>query len=143
MRIFLTAIALSAILVGSFGILPVFGQFLEPIVVTTDKLAYDDGDTILISGEVKDLFSGVPVALQIIASNGNLVTIAQLDVSVDKTFNTQVTAGGHEWRTQGTYTILVTYGEILSFVIMTCCLKECLCSSLYPLEKPRSPDKQK
>jgi len=110
MRAFLTAIALSAILIGSFGILPVFAQFLEPIVVATDKLAYDDGDTILISGEVKDLFSGVPVALQIIASNGNLVTIAQLDVAADKTFSTQVTAGGGEWRTEGTYTIKVTYG---------------------------------
>jgi predicted secreted protein with PEFG-CTERM motif len=110
MKAFLTAIALSVILIGSFGIMPVFAQFMEPIVVTTDKLAYDDGDTILISGEVKDLFSQVPVALQIIASNGNLVTIAQLDVGVDKRFSTQVTAGGHEWRTQGTYTIIVTYG---------------------------------
>jgi predicted secreted protein with PEFG-CTERM motif len=110
MRAFLTAIALSAVLIGSFGILPVFAQFIEPIIVTTDKLAYDDGDTILISGEVKDIFSTVPVALQIIASNGNLVTIAQLNVGIDKIFSTQVTAGGPEWRTAGTYTILVTYG---------------------------------
>jgi len=111
MRSLLTVTVLSAIMIGSFGILPVFAQFLEPIVVTTDKIAYDDGDIILISGEVKDVFSGVPVTIQIIASNGNRVTIAQLDIAVDKTFNTQVTAGGPEWRTEGTYTIIATYGS--------------------------------
>jgi len=85
-------------------------QFLQPIVVATDKLAYNDEDTILIFGEVKDLFSGVPVSIQIISPIGNAVTIIQLDVAADKTFNTQVTAGGAEWGSQGIYIIIATYG---------------------------------
>ena len=80
------------------------------LTIETDQLSYDDGDIILISGEVKDLFSGVPVALQIISPIGNAVIIIQLDVDTDKTFNTEVIAGGAEWDSQGTYTIIATYG---------------------------------
>ena len=106
----LTVLALSAILIASIGLAPAFGQLTGPIVVKTDKASYVDGDIVVVSGEVKDLLSGTPVTLQVIAANGNIVTIEQLDIGADKKFSTEITAGGGLWKSAGTYTIKVLYG---------------------------------
>src|SRR3989338_473930 len=110
MNTHLSVFALSAIIIASIGIAPAFGQIADSIVVTTDKPSYEDGDTILVTGEVRELLSGYPVSLRVIAPNGNLVTIAQIDVSSDKKFSTELTAGGALMRAGGTYTIEVLYG---------------------------------
>jgi len=102
--------AFTAILVASMLLTPAFAQIVEPIVVTTDKKSYSDGDTVAVTGQVKDYISGQPVSLKVIAANGNLVTIKQLDVNTDKTFSTNLTAGGALWKSAGTYTIDVLYG---------------------------------
>jgi predicted secreted protein with PEFG-CTERM motif len=109
MRTLYTAIALFTILAPSVG-LPVFAQEFEAITVATDQEAYEDGDTIIITGTVRERLSGYPVSLQVIASNGNIVTINQLDVSEDNTYGVEVTSGGGLWRSAGTYTIKVLYG---------------------------------
>lgn len=101
---------LFAIIIASISGASAFAQILEPIVVTTDKDSYADGDTVVISGEVRDLLSGTPVSLQIIAANGNIVGIEQLDVGADHKFSKEITAGGGLWKSQGTYTIKVLYG---------------------------------
>ncbi len=106
----LKVFTLFAILVASIGLTPAFGQTMGPIAVTTDKTSYKDGDTIMISGEVQDLISGTPVALKVIAANGNVVVIDQLDVGADRKFSTDVVAGGGLWKSQGTYTVEVQYG---------------------------------
>jgi len=110
MKAHFSVFALSAILIASIGMSPVFGQIVEPVVVTTDKAAYGEGDTIMVSGEVRELLSGFPVTLQVIAPNGNLVTIQQLEVGLDKKFNYELTAGGPLWKAEGTYLIKVLYG---------------------------------
>jgi predicted secreted protein with PEFG-CTERM motif len=106
----LKVIALFAILIVSVGITPVFGQAAPAIQVTTDKEAYSSGDAIIISGQVRETMAGVPVTLQVIAANGNIVTLAQLDVGPDKKFGTELTSGGPLWKSSGTYTIKVLYG---------------------------------
>ena len=83
---------------------------ISGIVVTTDKESYNDGDTVVISGQVRDLLSGTPVSLQVFAANGNLVTIEQIDINPDKTFSTEISAGGALWKSKGTYTVKVLYG---------------------------------
>src|SRR3990172_7903173 len=83
---------------------------LSGIIVTTDKEYYADGDTVVISGQVRDLLSGKPVSLQVFAANGNLVTIEEIDVSPAKTFSTEISAGGGLWESKGTYTVKVLYG---------------------------------
>ena len=105
--------ALIAILFSSVGVTTpsVYGQIIEPITVTTDKEAYATGDTIMVSGEVRELLSGFPVAIQIISSNGAIVGIDQVDVGTDRTYSSEVIAGGNLWRTTGTYTVKVTYGS--------------------------------
>ena len=106
----LSVLALSAILIAGIGLAPAFGQIIEPINVSTDKSSYVEGDTVMVSGEVKELLSGFPVTLQVIAANGNLVTVQQLEVGSDKMFSTELSAGGSLWKSQGTYTIKVLYG---------------------------------
>ena len=101
---------LLAIIVASISGGSAFAQMLEPITVTTDKASYADGDTIMISGQVRDLLSGTPVSLQVIAANGNIVGIEQLDVGADHKYSTELTAGGGLWKSKGTYTIKVLYG---------------------------------
>src|SRR3990170_3728284 len=110
----LKAFTLFAIIIVSIGGGYAFAQTddldLSGIVVTTDKESYNDGDTVVISGQVRDLLSGTPVSLQVFAANGNLVTIEQIDISPDKTFSTEIFAGGGLWKSKGTYTVKVLYG---------------------------------
>ena len=110
MNTHLSVFALSAIIIASIGIAPAFGQIVDSIVVTTDKTSYEDGDTILVTGEVRELLSGYPISLRVIAPNGNLVSVAQIDVGSDKKFSTELIAGGALMRSEGTYTITVLYG---------------------------------
>ena len=56
MKSHLAVFALSAILFASIGMAPAFGQIQSSVVVTTDKSSYSEGDTILVTGEVKDLY---------------------------------------------------------------------------------------
>jgi len=109
MKDHLSVFALSAILIASIGMAPAFGQ--SPIVVTTDKASYSEGETILITGEVSQLLGGYALSLTVIAPNGNLVSIDQLTVGADKKFSTSVAAGGALMKIEGTYTVTVQYGD--------------------------------
>ncbi len=100
---------LTAILISGIGVTPAFAQE-DPIAISTDKSSYSDGETIIVSGEVSVLLSGYAVSLQVIAPNGNRVTLEQLDVGEDKMFSVELTAGGPLWKESGTYTIKVLYG---------------------------------
>ena len=83
-----------------------------PITITihTDKSVYRDGDTVHVSGTVSNLLEGFPITLSAIRPDGKVVTIQQFDVSNDRTFETELTAGGLLWDTNGIYTINVLYG---------------------------------
>ena len=107
-----TAIALFAILATGSTLIPAFAQNVpaNAVTVATDKDSYSDGDTITISGTVSQVLSGYPVTLQVIAANGNVVRVEQLDVSQDKTYGIDITAGGGLWKSSGTYTVKVLYG---------------------------------
>lgn len=80
------------------------------ITVTTDKSSYFDTDIIKISGTVDKILEGASVTLQIISSDGNLMNISQITVGSDKKFSTELTAGGSLWKSDGSYTIKITYG---------------------------------
>jgi len=110
MKTHLSVFALSAILIVSIGMTPAFGQIQSSIVVTTDKTSYSEGEIILVTGEVRELYSGIPVSIIIKAPNGNIVRIAQETVGADKKFSLEHTAGGGLMKTEGTYIISVQYG---------------------------------
>ena len=114
----LKAFTLFAILIASIGGGSAFaqtsgqiGQMIEAIVVTTDKESYGDGDTIQVTGEVRELLSGYQISLQVFEPKfGNRVAIEQFSVGPDKKFSVEITAGGVYWSSDGTYTIKVLYG---------------------------------
>ncbi len=110
MKAHLLAFTISAIFIVSIGMTPAFGQVQGSIVVTTDKSSYSEGEIVLVTGEVRDLYSQTPVSVIVKAPNGNLVSIAQITVGADKKFSTEVTAGGALMKTEGSYTITVQYG---------------------------------
>jgi len=111
MKAHLSVFALSAILIASIGMTPAFGQIQDPIVVTTDKASYSEGDTIMVTGEVSQLLGGYAISLTVIAPNGNIVALDQLTVGADKRFSTSFGAGGNLMKFEGTYTITVQYGD--------------------------------
>ena len=107
----LKVFALFAIMIAGLSGSPVFGQIVEPIAVTTDKDMYANGETVMISGEVKDLLKGYQVTLQVFEPRfGNQVALQQFGVGPDKRFSAEITAGGPLWRADGTYTVKVLYG---------------------------------
>ena len=79
--------ALFGILITSIGISPTFGEN-GTIVVSTDKPSYLHGDTISISGEIKNMVPGDQLSILIQSPNGNLVALDQLTVGVDNQFST-------------------------------------------------------
>jgi predicted secreted protein with PEFG-CTERM motif len=108
--------ALFAILAATVVAIPAFAQMdnpfdTVPITVTTDKEFYEDGETIVISGESKDFISGVQVSIIVVNPIGNVVTVQQLDLETDKTYSTSITAGGGLWKAAGIYTVKVQYGS--------------------------------
>ena len=110
MKAHLTVFALSAIMIASIGLAPAFGQIQTPIVVTTDKSSYLEGETILVTGEVQNLYSGTPVSLTVVAPNKNIVALAQITIGADKKFSEEITSGG-VMKIEGTYIVTVQYGS--------------------------------
>ena len=105
--------ALLAILVTAIGTVPAFAQSsldTVPITVSTDKESYADGETIIISGETRDYISGVQLTVVITNPIGNRVYLDQVEVGTDKTYSTEIAAGGSLWKAPGTYTVHVQYG---------------------------------
>ncbi|QLH06588.1 hypothetical protein [Nitrosopumilus ureiphilus] len=86
------------------------GGIQNSIDVTTDKASYSEGEIILVTGKVRDLYSGTPVSVIIIDPNGDLVSMSQVQVSTDKKFSTELTVGGALMEVKGTYTITAQYG---------------------------------
>jgi len=111
MRSHFMVFALTALLVLSIGVSPTFAQIVEAIVVTTEQSSYQEGDKIVILGEVREILSGYQVTIQVFEPNfGNRVYINQVSVGVDRTFSDQITAGGPLWTSSGSYKIMVLYG---------------------------------
>jgi predicted secreted protein with PEFG-CTERM motif len=102
--IFYTLILLGMISIGT--------AFAEGSLVSvqTDNDNYDEGDTILISGEISTIIGNTQVTMQLF-KEGNLIEIAQIKVSQDGNYAHTVSAQGPLWQNQGTYMIKVTYGE--------------------------------
>lgn len=80
------------------------------IVVETDKNAYERGDIMVISGEVRKVANTIPLTVQIIDPNQNVVHIDQILVAQDGRFSLTVPVEGPLWKTPGNYTLIAQYG---------------------------------
>lgn len=101
-------VVLSALL---FFMMPfsAFAQTESLISVTTSEKSYEEGDTVVVSGEVTSIILDTPVTIQIF-HKGNLVEIAQLTVAQDGKFTHTILAQGPLWQQDGTYTVRASYG---------------------------------
>ena len=81
-----------------------------PITIATDKDSYDHDSSIMVSGTVANASRGTDVTLQVISPTGNIVSFAQLKVTEEGTYGTELSTAGEFWKYDGTYTIRVQYG---------------------------------
>ena len=82
---------------------------IAPISVITDSESYSDGDTIVVSGAIKDMDETFVcgVTVQVWDPTGNLVRIAQTSPADDGTYEVSFVAGGPQWKESGDYGISV------------------------------------
>ena len=101
---------LVVLLVISTGI--VFAE--DPLItIQTDDSNYDEGDTIVISGNVNVVIGNTPVLIQII-HEGAIIEIAQIIVAQDGTFTKTIVAEGGVWKKGGNYTVRAFYQDDIS-----------------------------
>ena len=82
-----------------------------PISVWTDKVNYEHDDIIMVTGQVANVASGFPVTVTVVSPLNSIVTIDQLTVADDGSFETTINTAGGMWKYDGTYTIKVNYGS--------------------------------
>ncbi len=82
-----------------------------PISVWTDRTDYNHNDTIVIEGQVANVASGFPVTMTVVSPLNSIVTVDQITVSQDGSFETTLNTAGAMWKYDGTYTIKVNYGS--------------------------------
>ena len=82
-----------------------------PVSVWTDKTDYGHSDIIMVEGQVANT-SGFPVTITVISPLNSIVTIDQINVAEDGTFETTLNTAGAMWKYDGTYTIKANYGSV-------------------------------
>ena len=105
----------SVIIISGLILLPFFAgeefaQENQSLTITTEKESYSAGEPIQITGLVESKVSDFKVTLRVFNPMNNLITIDELDVNDDGTFNGEIsTSIGGLWEKDGTYTIIANY----------------------------------
>jgi predicted secreted protein with PEFG-CTERM motif len=81
-----------------------------PISVWTDQSIYEHGSEIVLSGVVANLRGDAPVTVTVYSPQNNLVTVRQVEVSEDNTYETTFSTSGALFSQNGVYMIRVQYG---------------------------------
>ena len=78
--------------------------------IDTSKSVYVINEEIMILGHVEEIEKrGMPVIMQILSPNNELVSIAQLKLRADGSFGDLVATGGSIWNNEGEYMIRAFY----------------------------------
>ena len=80
------------------------------ITMKIDKDRYNRGDIMIVSGAVKSVVTNIPLTIQILDPDNNLVHIEQILVAADGRFSLPIRIDGPMWRMPGDYTLVVQYG---------------------------------
>ncbi len=86
------------------------GQGQEFFLITSQN-SYEEGELVVVSGNVTSILEGSPVSIQILRE-GNLIDIAQVIVAQDGKFTSTFKATGPLWTQDGTYIVRALYGTI-------------------------------
>ena len=94
-----------------FFSIPVFAQSddIPFLTVKTDDNQYDEGDTVVVSGQVQTVIIGTPIILQIWAE-GNIVEVDQFFPAQDGSYSTTIIAEKPLWKIEGEHVIRISYG---------------------------------
>ena len=82
------------------------------ISVWTDKNDYTHEDVIMVSGHVANTASSSPITLTYVNPLNTIVSIDQISIADDGTFETSISTAGTMWKYDGLYTITAQYGEL-------------------------------
>jgi len=82
-----------------------------PMVVITDQQSYNQGDTVIIKGTIRDIQNQTAIAVIVRDSLKNLVSIGQPPLSSTGTFTITLKANGPLWKQAGNYTVIAQYGK--------------------------------
>ncbi len=96
----------------AISIFPVFAQSEEIPFLTlqTDDNHYDEGDTVVISGQAATIIVGTPMILQI-WFEGNMIDVAQFNPAQDGSYSQTIIAEKPLWRHDGEYLVRISYGQ--------------------------------
>jgi len=103
------------ILISSMSVNSIFAQEIsgQKISISTDNIAYEEGDIITVTGSIEKIIPGTPMILQIFIERTQ-VDIAQLDVSSQGDFSTTFVASGPLWSNDGEVSIRASYGTMFT-----------------------------
>ena len=99
-------------IIGSLSLLtiPSYAQTDSIISVETSESSYEQGETIVVSGQVSAIIGETPVVIQIFYNN-NLVEIDQITVAQDGSFTETILGEGRQWSNDGEYIVRASYGS--------------------------------
>jgi len=105
-RYFIFSLVIAALFITS---MTAFAQS-QLIFVQTSQNSYEEGETIVVSGNVTSIIAGEQVSITIF-HEGTLVDIAQIEVAQDGNFATTFNTGGPLWKKDGEYIIRALYSK--------------------------------
>src|SRR5712692_5638194 len=82
-----------------------------PLTVKTDLPSYSQGDSVVVTGHIRELQNATALAIKVISPLRNLVHIAQLTPASDGSFTTTLKVTGPLWKDAGNYTVIANYGR--------------------------------
>jgi predicted secreted protein with PEFG-CTERM motif len=92
------------------SVAPIFAVVETPVSIWTDKSSYEHNSVINVQGKVSSIRPGADITIRVTGPNGNIVSIDQVKVNSDGTFQTTFSTTGILWKLDGTYVIKATYG---------------------------------
>jgi len=105
-RYFIFSLVISALFITS---MTAYAQG-QLIFLETSQNSYEEGDTIVVSGNVTSIIAGEQVSLTIFRE-GNLVDIAQIEIAQDGKYAHTFIAKGPLWQKDGNYIVRAFYGK--------------------------------
>jgi predicted secreted protein with PEFG-CTERM motif len=87
---------------------------ITPLSLNTDLHTYNQGDTVIMTGHIRDPENATAVTIKVISPLKNLVFIGQLSPAADGSFTKTFAATGQYWKDAGNYTIIAQYGLYLN-----------------------------
>jgi len=100
------------IILLSISVAPTFAQSDETpfLTVRTDDNHYDEGDIIVVSGQVKTVIADTPILLTVVFQDTKILEIGQFFPAQDGSYSHTIIAEKPQWSKEGEYLIRVSYG---------------------------------